>query len=598
MRNFPAQYNLQPNDVLYFCHIPKTAGMTFRTIVEDQFHCSDVCPATLNAQLAKMTPEELQPYRLYRGHLGFINLPELLPEKRVINVTVLREPVARVISHYDYIRRMPGDPHYEAVKDMTLDEFAQRLTAGKVGKNIQTYHVAKTAQFSLESLSPQETLDLAKASLDDFAFVGLVERFQDSLFLLSYIFGWKPILNSRKENAAKKKSTEAISASTLEVIQANTRLDDALYRDAKAIFEARFEAMQRDLLERYGAEVVPELMSVPEPQLSSEQLAALLEKHYDQRYRELHPKPPKVTLYDFCQPLRGTGWQRREYFDQDPLAYRWIGPTTSATLDLPFDTSTDAYLEFQMVGLTVTLPELIKTLKLKVNQQPLPYDLLFSNEGRQILGTYVPQSVLQSDRPFTNIQFEVSRTISLNSINPLNPDTRLVGLAFNVVQLLPADKVSELSIVAPQFRSAPWQETVAFMRQQAQPEEPVVSPTVFRIQLPNPITDYRTFLKKGGFSWLILHKGMLEPIDAMLFKLVGQGFAPVYANEVFVIFSTHKHLPKLAYTSAHVKPLYVDYLKRQLAKATKPIWRQLLSFGQKNQSQVKAKQKFKGRPSR
>lgn len=587
MRNFPAQYNLQTNDVLYFCHIPKTAGMTFRTIVEDQFQCRDVCPATLNAQLAKMSPQELQPYRLYRGHLGFINLPELLPEKRVINVTVLREPVARVISHYDYIRRMPGDPHYEAVKDMTLEEFAQRLTAGKVGKNIQTYHVAKTAKFSLEDLSPAETLDLAKASLDDFAFVGLVERFQDSLFLLSYIFGWKPILNSRKENAASsKKPASAISESTLAVVQDNTRLDDELYRHAKAIFEARFAAMQHDLLERYGAEVVPELSGQTEPNLSSEQLAALLEKHYDQRYRELHPKSPKVAVYDFCQPLRGTGWQRREYFDGDPLAYRWIGPTTSATLDLPVDPRTDAYLELQMVGISVTLPEIADSLKLAVNQQPLSYDLLFSNDGRRILQAYVPQSVLQSDRPFTRIQFEVSRTLSLNSIDSLNPDTRLVGLAFNAVQLFPVDRVNTHSMVTPLFEFEPWRDTVAFMRQHAQPEMPVVAPIVFKTQLANPVFGYATFLKKGGFTWLVLHKGMVESIDTMMFKLVAQGFAPVYANEVFVIFSTQK-LPKVAYTSPHVKPLYVDYLKRSLSKAVKPVLQRF-----KRQPEVKEAKKL------
>lgn len=574
MRNFPAQYNLQANDVLYFCHIPKTAGMTFRTIVEDQFQCSDVCPATLNAQLAKMSPEELQPYRLYRGHLGFINLPALLPEKRVINVTVLREPVARVISHYDYIRRMPGDPHYEVVKDMTLEEFAQKLTAGKVGKNIQTYHVAKTAKFTLEDLSPDETLDLAKASLDDFAFVGLVERFQDSLFLLSYIFGWKPILNSRKENAAgSKRPAEALSASTLKVIQDNTRLDDALYRHAKEIFEARFAAMKQDLLERYGAEVVPELAGQVNPNLSSEQLTALLEKHYDQRYRELNPKAPKVTVYDFCQPLRGAGWQRREYFDRDPLAYRWIGPDPVATLDLPIDTSSDAYVELQMVGLTVTLPELADSLKLSVNQQLLNYDVLFSNDGRRILQACIPKAVLQSDRPFTKLQLEVSRTLSLNSINPLNPDKRLVGLAFNFVQLFSADRASKCSMVAHLFESERWQETVAFIQQHAPAEIPVVAPIVFKIQLANPIADYETFLKKGGnFSWLVLHKGMVESIDAMMFKLVAQGFAPVYANAVFVVFSTQK-LPKLAYTSPHVKPLYVDYLKRSLSKAVKPVWR-------------------------
>ncbi|NJR63267.1 MAG: sulfotransferase family 2 domain-containing protein [Cyanobacteria bacterium CRU_2_1] len=206
MRQFPPQHNLTESDVLYFSHIPKTAGMTFRTIVEDYFSVEEICPATLNAQLAKIPFEELQKYRLLRGHLGFINIPELIPGKNIVNVTFLREPVARVISHYEYIRRMPGDPHYEAVKDMTLEEFAQKLTAGKVRKNIQTYHIAKTHRFKLDGLSPTEILELAKESLDRFAFVGLVERFQDSLFLLSYIFGWKPIINTRKENAAKAKN--------------------------------------------------------------------------------------------------------------------------------------------------------------------------------------------------------------------------------------------------------------------------------------------------------------------------------------------------------------------------------------------------------
>lgn len=57
MRHFPAQYDLQPDDTLYFCHIPKTAGMTFRTILEDYFACKEICPATLSNQIADYTPE-------------------------------------------------------------------------------------------------------------------------------------------------------------------------------------------------------------------------------------------------------------------------------------------------------------------------------------------------------------------------------------------------------------------------------------------------------------------------------------------------------------------------------------------------------------
>ncbi|WP_416666569.1 sulfotransferase family 2 domain-containing protein [Egbenema bharatensis] len=320
MRKFPAQYNLQENDVLYFTHIPKTAGMTFRTIVEDHFHAEEICPATLNAQLAKIPKDEVIHYRLFRGHLGFINLPELIPGKNLVNVTVLREPVARVISHYEYIRRMPGDPHYEAVKDMTLEEFAQKLTAGKVGKSIQTYHMAKTLRFDLEGLTPAEILEVAKESLDRFAFVGLVERFQDSLFLLSYIFGWKPILNSRKENAAKKKQPiDELPSSTLEIIQESTQWDAELYRYAREIFESRYDEMIQDLQQAYG-----HLKSPPQDQDSDDRLL-WLEQHYQQRYADLHRPAPKSLLYDFREPLRGSGWQRRECPTDHP-AYRWIGP--------------------------------------------------------------------------------------------------------------------------------------------------------------------------------------------------------------------------------------------------------------------------------
>ncbi|MCU0525902.1 MAG: sulfotransferase family protein [Elainella sp. Prado103] len=575
MRNFPTQYNLRQTDVMYFCHIPKTAGMTFRTIIEDQFPCDDVCPATLNAQLRKLTPEELRQYRLFRGHLGFSNLPDLLADKRVINITILREPIARVISHYDYIRRMPGDPHYAAVKDMTLEEFAQRLTAGKLGKNIQTYHVAKTTQSSLDKLSVAETLDLAKTSLDQFGFVGLVERFQDSLFLLSYIFGWKPILNSRRENAAKvKKPVDEIPESTLAVIRANSQLDAQLYDYAREIFELRFAAMQHDLLSRFGDQVVPQLMpdlrSDPDLKLSIGQLTQLLELHYDERYRQQHPHPAERYFYDFNQPLRGDGWQRREYPLNDMASYRWIGPEPIATLDMPVPTDQDACLEFQLICTTATLPEVLNSLTLKANGKPVIASLLQGDQDRRLMIAWLPQAVLQSSRPFTHLEFQVNRTLALNSIDPKNPDTRSVGLAFNLFQIYPAHLANQYSLVGSMFDTQPWVETAKFLQEQTQPADPIAAPLAFKIQLPNPISDYRTFAKKGHFPWVVVHKGMLEAVDTAMPRLILEGYAPVFANEVFVIFSK-RSLPKISYFTAHVKSLYVDFLRRSFTNWMKPI---------------------------
>jgi hypothetical protein len=575
MRKFPAQYNLQDNDVLYFSHIPKTAGMTFRTIVEDHFHSEEICPATLNAQLAKMPKEEIGKYRLFRGHLGFINLPELVPGKQIVNVTVLREPVARVISHYEYIRRMPGDPHYPAVKDMSLEEFSQKLTAGKVGKNIQTYHVAKTLRFDLDGLTPTEILEIAKESLDQFAFVGLVERFQDSLFLLSYIFGWKPILNSRKENAAKSKKSESeLSASTLEVIQENTQLDHELYHYAREIFESRYEDMIQDLTKQYGNQNGSET----NPSEPTDPRVLWLNQHYQQRYADLHRPAPKSLLYDFREPLRGAGWQRRECPANHP-AYRWMGPTTVSSLDLPIatDLSTDLMAEFRIICAELMPPDILQSLKMAVNGHSIQLDLLHSDQGTRFFQGIVPQSALKPT-PFTEFAFQVDRVTSLNALNPLDPDTRSVGLAFNYIQVFPVNTRQKQSALAPFFECESWKDTIEFLNAHVPTTEPLIAPLIFKIKLEHEIHDHSTFLAANTTSpWVVVHKGKTDRIGSILFKLMSKGFSPVFANDVFVVYSTRSDLPTVSYTAPHVKPLYVDYLKRQVSGVVKPLYRKYIA---------------------
>lgn len=574
MREFPEQYNLQSHDVLYFSHIPKTAGMTFRTIIEDQFHAEEVCPATLNAQLAEMPLEELNRYRLFRGHLGFIDIPNLLPGKRIIDVTFLREPIARVISHYEYIRRMPGDPHYPLVKDMTLAEYCYNLTVSKVGKNIQTYHVAKTLQFELDDLTSEEILSIAKKSLDRFAFVGLVERFQDSLFLLSYIFGWKPIINTRKENAAKsQKALDQISASTIDVIKENTALDDELYQYAKAIFETRFTQMTQTLIAQYGSSCgldgSLDGSTATEQNLTDAQYAELLNLHYQQRFAALQQPTSTSCVYDFSLPLWGSGWQRRECPVDQPL-YRWTGPGTTTTLDLPIkvDINTDFLIEFRIICAEVTPDDILDSLTVAVNQQPIEIDILHSDKGIYLFRGFVPRTVLSDQSPFTECTFQVNRVTSLNANNPLELDTRPIGLAFNLVQMFPVNLKRQQSALISFFENEAWRTAADFIQKYADPEETVIAPLIFRVELENAVQNYSAFLKQNRFNWVVLHKDSLNQIDVVLTKLALRGLAPVFANQVFIVYSSHK-LPRLAYTSTHVKPLYVDRLKSRLPMMAK-----------------------------
>ncbi|MBD2088484.1 sulfotransferase family 2 domain-containing protein [Microcoleus sp. FACHB-1515] len=560
MRNFPAQYNLKPEDVMYFCHIPKTAGMTFRTIVEDYFSCKDVCPATLNAHIAKFSQEQLETYRLFRGHLVFVDLPGMLPQRNFVNVTMLRDPIARVISHYEYIRRTPGDPHHEAVMSMTLEEFSQKLTVGKVGKNIQTFYIAKTQQFHLEKLSPQEVLEIAKEGIDRYAFAGILERFQDSLFLLSYIFGWKPILNQRKENASAKQTTyNGLPQSTIDCIRENSLLDIELYEYAEEIFNQRFDQMCADLKKKYGQEKYGDRSDAHTPEV----LQSWLEKHYEQRYAEQQLPETDSFDYSFCDPLWGAGWQRREC-PPDAPAYRWTGPGTVSTLDLPVKANEDLLLEFRLICNTATAPDILESLTVKVNDQAISYRSLYADETMKLCRGWVPRSHVAVDRPFQQITFTVDRVTTLTAVDPRNPDKRKVGVALNLIQLFPAAQIGEKSAIHWPFEeSQPWTDAIDFMRNHLRPDERLVAPdAVFQSKFFCEVYDYETAIDKGiDFEWVLLNKGMAQHIFSMTLKAMQRGLKPVYANDVFVVFSSRSDLPSLSYSSHHVKALYLDRLK-------------------------------------
>jgi hypothetical protein len=543
MRAFPSQYQLKPDDVLYFSHIPKTAGMTFRTIMEDQFHCHEICPATLNKHMDSIPLEQMRNYRLFRGHLGFIDIPKLIPGKRLINVNILREPVARVVSHYDYIRRTPTDPRYDSVKNATLEEFTEKLNLGKFGKNMQTYRVAKIAQFDIDRFTPEEMLEIAKQSLDQFAFVGILEKFQESLFLLSYIFGWKPIYNSRKENASKKPKTKAeLSPQTLEIIQAQTQLDRVLYEYAQNIFEQRLAEMKTAL----GA--------------TDESLAMCLERHAEQCYvaQNISPSDRRLT-YHFCQPLRGTGWHRREFLTPETVL-RWMDGTES-TLDLPLPIDQDLRIECE-IFIAIT-PDILQSLTLEVGGQRIPLSVLYSH-GTTILQGTLPRSVL--NLPLTRLTFRIDRALTPQLINSSAKDQRSLGIAFTSIQAFPPD-ATHTGTAAALFKTAAWKETIDFIQPHLQPGEKILAPTIFRSQFPDHIPEFQTALAAGiqnygavkDFEWAIVHKGIKSELGVVLFRL--WGYSAVYANEVFVVFRRGKSLPALSPFSLHVKPLYVDYLR-------------------------------------
>ena len=254
-----------------FLHIPKTGGVTIRHIVERNYRPEDrhLVPVgsqdpelwTWGAGLDRMPPngtgslppqiEELarlpdsqkRRLRMVYGHLAF-GTHRLLPGPCTY-LTMVREPIAQVLSHYYYILRHPRHWMYEEAVNLGL--------AGFVRVWVARWDNLQTRMISGELTSPdpctEGTLELAKRNIDErFAAVGLTERFDETVLLWGWVLGWTKLTYVRRN--VSKAPRPPVPAEVIRLIEELNELDAELYRFVEQRFEeqlARYPSMDADL---------------------------------------------------------------------------------------------------------------------------------------------------------------------------------------------------------------------------------------------------------------------------------------------------------------------------------------------------------------
>lgn len=451
MKSSVPEQDLQAQDSVFFLHIPKTAGLSFAALLDNCLGRREIAPFYDLDQLRKTPYPILIEQNYFRGHIPY-GLMRLLLGKSPVCLTLLREPVERFVSDFAYTQRhletislFPGELDY--LRELSLADYVDNNPlAERLGnRNCQTEMVG--ARFKLTS--PEEiydvpkaqsarkhrhvTIEFAKEQLNDFAFVGLTERFQASLFLLAFTFGWQPIMDFQTLNVSPSRPRgDQIAVETRQQIEKYNALDLELYRYAEQLFEARFTQMTQALLERYGTRAQAHL-KVPLP---VEELYALLEKHYEHRYAERHPLVA-VLNFNFDQALPGSGWHAIQTLPEFG-AVRWTGPGTQTRLDLPLVTDQDLNIQFRI--LMALAPDILESLTLKVNEQLIPLTRGAEPPGAGVtFHGCLPRSVLQPGASFTRLVFEVNRTLAPKTVDPHNGDERLLGVLFNWIKIFPAN---------------------------------------------------------------------------------------------------------------------------------------------------------------
>jgi hypothetical protein len=100
--------------MLIFLHLPKTARSALRGIIQRQYGSSSILPldeSSFGEELAAIPPSQMDRLRAVMGHF-FFGAHTFL-SKPSIYITVLRDPLDRVISRYYFVRRSPLDPIYD-----------------------------------------------------------------------------------------------------------------------------------------------------------------------------------------------------------------------------------------------------------------------------------------------------------------------------------------------------------------------------------------------------------------------------------------------------------------------------------------------------
>lgn len=226
--------------VLLFLHIPKTAGKTLINSVLYRHYAShdpnEVCYVPLGIM---RDPSLSPPYiressklrnrslRVVVGHFPF-GMHEFI-SRSCAYVSFLRDPIDRVISLYYHILRYGHEPLHDRLiaEKVGLDDFVSNISC-REAENDQTRRLAGLDVKFNESDS--RMLALAKGNIRrHFAFVGITERFDESLILLKRQLDWQDVRYIPELVNEHRPRRESLSSSTLDLIAKYNALDIELY---------------------------------------------------------------------------------------------------------------------------------------------------------------------------------------------------------------------------------------------------------------------------------------------------------------------------------------------------------------------------------
>lgn len=247
----------QSEPVNFYIHVPKTAGTTFKTIIETLYPWQEIFWAKnkkyVGDKIGRLSEADIQKLRIVAGHTPF-GMHEYFPFQNFQYFTFLRHPVDRAISHYYYLKRTPNQKFYHYINEQgySLHQLLEERLF--MNFNMQTYWLTGIDKdYFRNGNQDEETINLALHNIDKyFTFIGLNDRFDESLILLKRKLGWSMPYYASKNVTQKRDKQADFSAETIDLIKETNKMDMRLYEYCQSWFEETLakeneEAFQEEL---------------------------------------------------------------------------------------------------------------------------------------------------------------------------------------------------------------------------------------------------------------------------------------------------------------------------------------------------------------
>lgn len=234
--------------LVIFVHLPKTGGLTISFVLRCQYSdkaCLSFYRMEQEHKIKKIKRYTQAPnsFKVIRGHIGY-GIHRRLKEEKYIYFTILREPISRIVSDY-FFHKDCLSSNYECKR---ISRITQRIETNQM--DLRTY-VSEFKFITLDNYQtrlivgdtqglkpeygecPPEFLDIARRHLENqFAVVGVTERFDETLLVLQKVLGWEIPLYISQNVGKSRTPKKVIEEDIIDTITKHNQLDIALYQYA------------------------------------------------------------------------------------------------------------------------------------------------------------------------------------------------------------------------------------------------------------------------------------------------------------------------------------------------------------------------------